>query len=79
MSRKSRIKDGILTATFWEIDLLRVTCYNGRDESLVNGYAHDVLLSAGGFFLFRSQIFFKGNKYAIAAYGFLGCSAFDIA
>jgi len=79
MSIKSRIKDGILSATLWGIDLLGVASYSGQYENLVNGYAHDVLLPAGEFFFAKSINMFNGNKYAIAAYEFLGCSAFEIA
>ena len=79
MSIKTRIKDGILSATLLGIDLLGVAFYSGQYENLVNGYAHDVLLPAGGFFFAKSINMFNGNKYAIAAYGFLGCSAFEIA
>jgi hypothetical protein len=79
MSIKSRVKDGRLFATLWGIDLLGVAFYCGQYDNLVNGYAHDVLLPAGGFFFAKSINVFNGNKYAIATYQFLGCSAFEVA
>ena len=54
MSIKLRIKDGVLFATLFGIDLFRATSYSGQYKNLVNCYAHDVLLPAGVFFFSKS-------------------------
>lgn len=76
---KKRIKDSLLVAALWGTDIFYVRSYSGQYDTFFNGYAHDILLPAGGYFYAKSINMFRGNTCMIAMYNFLGCSAFEVA
>lgn len=82
MSINPRIKDGILSASLIIADRVHegvAESCGGEYGKFTSSYAHDIFLPAQLYFMYGALGLFKRNKWANAAFIFLGCSAFEIA
>src|SRR3989339_1841750 len=72
-------KELSLWAAIVGINTFGFELYDGQYYTFVNSYAHDLLIPASAYFLYKTFNLFGENKYVNAAFCFLGCSAFEVA